>query len=336
MDKYTLFLDECNDKEKGYILVSGFAIPNNQLELFGQKIKEIKEIFWSKEYIDSHQTVLHCTELSVIHNNRKNRELYKYITRDEYNFFRRLSSSEIKDLYNRLYIKLSEVMKNFDITIFGCLIDKNRLDYIFDETSRKILEDPYNIAIQVIIENFTHFLNKRNGVGYIIYEARNAETNVSRNSLDMNMYDNFCKIKVVSKGLPYVNTNAITNRIRYFNIIRKTEENPGIEYADFITYNLFKSFFINDENDKSEFIKKVEKNIYKGELSEGEKDLSNFFGVRHIPEDFCAVDDLSKQLDKLKRAHKKLKKERDKLIEKNAILRREKEELKSKINQSME
>lgn len=336
MDKYTLFLDECSDKEKGFILVSGFAIPNSQLELFNEKIKEVKEIFWEKEYIANHQTVLHCTELSVIYNNRQNKELYKYLRREEYKFFKKLSSSEIKDLYNGLYIKLSEIMKTFDITIFGCLIDKNRLDYIFDETSRRILEDPYNIAIQIIIENFTHFLNKRNGVGYITYEARNAETNVSRNSLDMSMYDNFCKIKVVSKGLPYVNSNAITNRIRYFNIIRKTEENPGIEYADFITYNLFKSFFINDENDKSEFIKKIEKNLYKGELSEGEKDLSDFFGVRHIPEDFGMVNDLTKELEKLKRAYKNLKKDRNKLMEKNAILKREKEELKNKIKQSME
>ncbi len=44
------------------------------------------------------------------------------------------------------------------------------------------------------------------------------------NSLGMRMYDNFCKIKAISKGIPYVGVDAITNRIRYFNIVRKAEE----------------------------------------------------------------------------------------------------------------
>lgn len=336
MDKYTLFLDESSDKSKGLTLVSGFAIPNAQLELFEKSILDIKKLFWEEEYINNNSTVLHCMELSLIYNNRRNNELYKYIKRKEYRIFKSMDHARIKELYNSMYIKLCEIMKIYDITVFGCLIDEKRFEYLFDESSKRILEDPYNIAFQVIIENFTHFLNKNNGVGYIMYEARNAESNVHKNSLDMQMYDNFCKIKSTSKGIPYANSNSITNRIRYFDIVRKTEEKAGVEFADFIAFNLFKSFSIGDNNDKSEFIKKIEKNVYNGTYLERDKDLKNFYGVRKIPEDYETVNKLNKELNKLRNAYKKIKKENEKLKEKNEVLKKEKDDLKKKIVRSGE
>ena len=336
MDKYTLFLDESSDKSKGLTLVSGFAIPNAQLELFEKSILDIKKLFWEEEYINNNSTVLHCTELSLIYNNRRNNELYKYIKRKEYRIFKSMDHARIKELYNSMYIKLCEIMKIYDITVFGCLIDEKRFEYLFDESSKRILEDPYNIAFQVIIENFTHFLNKNNGVGYIMYEARNAESNVHKNSLDVQMYDNFCKIKSTSKGIPYANSNSITNRIRYFDIVRKTEEKAGVEFADFIAFNLFKSFSIGDNNDKSEFIKKIEKNVYNGTYLERDKDLKNFYGVRKIPEDYETVNKLNKELNKLRNAYKKIKKENEKLKEKNEVLKKEKDDLKKKIVRSGE
>ena len=244
--------------------------------------------------------------------------------------------TKIKELYENMYIKLCKIIKNYDITVFGCLIDEKRFDYIFDESSKRILEDPYNIAFQVIVENFTHFLNKNNGVGYIMYEARNAESNVARNSLDMRMYDNFCKIKSVSKGIPYANSNSITNRIRYFDIVRKTEEKAGIEFADFIAFNLFKSFSISDDRDKSEFIKRIEKSVYNGTFLENDKNLKNFYGIRNIPEDYETVNKLNKELNTLRNAYKKIKKENKRLIEKNGVLKKEKEELKRKMSRSEE
>ena len=331
MEKYTLFLDERDDSTSGHILVSGFTIPNNQLDLFEQKISEVKEIIWDKAYIESNETVLHCTELSTIYNNRHNKYLYKYIKRDAYKTFLKMDPSKIKNVYNDVYIKLCEIMKSFDITVFGCLLDKNKLHYLFDTNSRKLLEDYYNIALQSIIENYTHFLNVKNGVGYIVYESRNSSTDVARNSQDMTMYDNFCKIKADAKGLTYTNINSIANRIRYLNIVRKTEENAGLEYADFITYNLFRSFFINDNRDKSEFIKKIEKRLYNGGFVDEDKDLRNFFGIRYVPEDFEKYISMKKELDKLKNAHNKLKIERNNLIKKNDLLKQEKEELKNKL-----
>ena len=74
MEKYTLFLDESNDKDKGLIFVAGFAIPNSQLELFSDYILDIKKLIWDEDYINNNTTILHCTELRTIYNNRRNPE----------------------------------------------------------------------------------------------------------------------------------------------------------------------------------------------------------------------------------------------------------------------
>lgn len=44
MEKYTLFLDESSDKDKGILLVAGFAIPNSQLDIFSNSILDVKRI----------------------------------------------------------------------------------------------------------------------------------------------------------------------------------------------------------------------------------------------------------------------------------------------------
>ena len=51
--------------------------------------------------------------------------------------------------------------------------------------------------------------------------------------------------------IPYINLDALTNRIRYFDIVRKKEENAGVEFADFIAYNLFKFLVITCKSGNS-------------------------------------------------------------------------------------
>lgn len=334
MDKYTLFLDESSDKEKGIVLVAGFAIPNSQMELFSSSILEVKKLIWTEEYIKNNATILHCTELKTIYNNRRNPELYKFISRPEYRIFKKMNYNKLKDIYENIYIKLCEIIKNFDITVFGCKVDEKKFQYLFD-TSNRILEDSYNMSIQIIIENFSHFLNIKNGVGYIVYESRNNEENTHRKSPDVKMYENFCKIKSLSKGVPYVNQNLIANRIRYFDIIRKVRENPGLEFADFVVFNLYKSFFIGDPKDKTEFMKKIEKKIYNGGYSENVKMLKSFYGIRCIPEDYETINALTNNLERLQKAYKNLKKEKNNLLSKNDILKQEKGTIKEQ-NKSLQ
>lgn len=91
---------------------------------------------------------------------------------------------------------------------------------------------------------------------------------------------------------------------------------------------MYKSFFVGDTKDKTEFMKKIEKSLYNGGFSQSVKDLRCFYGVRNIPEDYETINFLNKELDRLKRAYKNLKNEKEKLSSKNTILKQEKDQIK--------
>lgn len=72
---YKLFLDESLDKEKKKFVVAGFAIESGKEMQINQRIYDAKKILWDEACIKNNETVLHCTELSVIKNNRKNKRI---------------------------------------------------------------------------------------------------------------------------------------------------------------------------------------------------------------------------------------------------------------------
>lgn len=117
VEKYTLFLDESSDKDKGILLVAGFAIPNSQLDIFSNSILDVKRIIWEEDYIKDNTTILHCTELKTIYSNRRNPDLYRYINRPEYKLFKKMDHTHIKDIYDKIYIKLCEIIKTFDSSV---------------------------------------------------------------------------------------------------------------------------------------------------------------------------------------------------------------------------
>ena len=63
MKEYNLFLDESYDKEHKKYLIAGFALEVGKEKLLQQKMKEIKEIFWDKEYIEKNN--LEGTEATI-------------------------------------------------------------------------------------------------------------------------------------------------------------------------------------------------------------------------------------------------------------------------------
>lgn len=335
MLEYTLYLDESKNVDKQLFLMSGFAIENSKFSTLQESMYNIKKIFWDEEYINNNSTILHSTELSMIYNNRKNKEKSKYIDREEYKIFKKMSSDDIKLKYHTMYNSLNEVVKKCNITTFGCLIDISDYNYLFDDKFKKISDDYFNISLQVIIENFVHFLYSVNAVGHIIYESRNSKNNIVRNSPDVKMYDNFCKIKASNKGIQHINSISISNKIRYISIVNKNDENSGLELADFITFNLLKGVSITNSSDKSEFIKKIEHTLYNGSYDLSEKDVRNFFGVRKIPQDFSYISTLEDRLKKLSKSYNNLKRERNNLVDLNKKLKEEKQKIK-KISKNID
>ena len=323
MKKYKLFLDESENRNANSLIVAGFAIDSDMESDLNNSVYQIKHLLWDDAYIKSASTVLHCTELSVIKNNRSNPRLSSVIKRDCYRFFDTLQANEIKDKIDSVIEKIRITINTKDITILGCIIDRNRFNDYYPHSNP--LDDEYYIALETIIENFVHFLNKNNAVGEIIYESR--DNNDSINSADVKMYQNFCRILVNNKGIISFTSQEIQKRIRSFITVSKNEEIPGLEITDFIVFYIQK-YLHTDATQKPDILKAIEKKTYNGSFDLSSRDLRNYFGVRKYPLPYEEISNQNTELRRVKTALKKKKDENTKLNNKlkKIILEKRKEE----------
>lgn len=329
LPEYTLYLDEStNDKEKTFC-IAGCIIKNSEIAKIDNEINNIKKIIWTDSEIETLSPVLHSTELNIIYNNRTNPRKATY-TSGAYTVFNAKTKEEIVQIYNNTYSKLSALIKNNGIVTLCCIIDKNLFEKYYTITSsKKLLDDCYDIAMQEIIECYTHYLASVGGVGSIVYEARSNEGENHTTSADNKMLHNFCKIKVNSKGISHISNRVVCDRIRFLNIVSKKENHAGLQIADFIAFNYLK-WLSRKENDRTDFMKRIHQAAYNGTYSLEDTDLRSCWGVRIIPTNYLQINDLQRELKTLRKAYENLKNDRNNISKKLEKIKLEKKSIQEK------
>ena len=327
MPNFTLFLDESNHAKNNFLCIAGCIINNDDLKTLDNEINNIKTLIWDEDYIKENTPILHASELSSIYKNRGN-YIKMQRAKENYRPLASKNSDQICEIYDKVYKSLSVLIKDLKITTICCIIDKNKLEkYYCIPSKQKLLDDWYEIAMQKILESYTHFLCTQEAIGSVIYEARD-----NNSSLDNKMHNNYCKFKVNGKGAEYLSSKAIFDNIRFFNIISKKDDNPGLQLADFIAFNYLK-WFMSNEGSRTEFMKKIHKAAYNGSYDLSHKDCREYFGVRILPHSFFEVQDLRCNLNKIKKAQKNLKRERNRLNDRLEQVIKEKRELNNKYQE---
>lgn len=327
MEEYILYLDESKNSKGTVFVIGGFAIKKNEIEKLEKYILTAKKCIWEDDYISNEHPVLHCTDLNVIHNNRKNKNRSNIIKNYEFlNILDGKEPEQIKDIYNNVYIKLCEAVKNLSIVPLGCILNLQKYRFIYNNYLDGKYELFFEVAMQQIIENFSYYLYCNNGVGSIVYESRNGKTE-SKNSNDSKMFDNFCKIKICNKGISFITQKTIFETVKYFNSYSKHDDIAGLQLADFIAYE-----FMNRGNDLNignypEFTKKLFSRLYNGGFSLEDKDLRHYFGLRSLPFDYELIISQQSQIERLERANRNLKSEKNKLFTDNQRLKERKQKL---------
>lgn len=328
MDEYTLFLDESKNKERTLFTISGIIIKDGNLEKLYSGINDVKKCIWADGYNDGDYPVLHCVELSIINNNRKNKKfLSTYLkSHSTFSILGSKSDAEIRKIYDNVYSLFSKTLKETDCITIGCLIDIQKFKYIYGNSISSNGELLFEVAMQEIIENYAHFLLNVNGIGNIVYESRNDELALTNKSPDFKMYDNFCKIKSCNKGISFINQENIAKTIRYFYVYDKSEDIPGLQFADFVAYNVLHN--INRTKEQySEFMKKILKRLYNGGHDLSVKDLRDYFGLKKLPYDFETIHRLKDENATIKKSYDSIKMERNSLKKKNESLIDKKDKL---------
>lgn len=329
--EYTLFLDESYNDQTDLFCIAGCIIKNTNLSALDTAITEIKKLIWTQDELESLTPVLHSTELNIAYNNRNNPKISQY-TKAAYTVFNSKSNDEIKHIYQDVYAKFSTLVKNQDITTLCCIIDRKKFKSYYSLPSQpRLLDDWYDIAMQEILESYTHYLCKVNGVGSVIYEARSDSSANRSNSLDNKMFHNFCKVKVNGKGVAYLTNRTIYDRIRFLNIVTKKENHAGLQLADFIAFNYIK-WFTRNENERTDFMKRIHLAAYNGNHDLSTEDLRECWGVRILPNDVLKVQNLQAELKALKKSYANLKTERNRLNRKLKTIIKEKRALQEKYD----
>ena len=133
------------------------------------------------------------------------------------------------------------------------------------------------------------------------------------------MYNNFCKIKACNKGVTFIDQETISKTIRYLYMHSKQEDIPGLQFADFVAYNMIQSTNRTTEQ-YTEFMKKISDRLYNGGHELTGKDLRDYFGLKKLPYDFQRIHLLEDANTALKKSNDNIKTERNNLIKRNNLL----------------
>lgn len=147
-NEYTLYLDESKSVDNIFV-IGGFACHIEKEHEVEQKLKELKNIIW-KDTKDRENKVFHATD---------------YIKR-----------------YPTAFMDLIKIVREINGTVFATVIKLDELAELFGVSYSKnernefsLVDDPFNIALEKVIENYTHFLFYKGAFGKTIYEGRNSD-----------------------------------------------------------------------------------------------------------------------------------------------------------------
>ena len=215
MNEYTLYLDESytyrNNGKKPAFAVGGFIVKNSDIPNVNFRIDELKKEIWKDLNVPT-DVILHELDLK----DALNKRIKKKDLKSEYVRFR-----DDNRKANTLYRRISKIIKTQNIHTVGCVVIKNRY---FSNFPKVIANEISLVCMQIIIENYVHFLMKNDATGSIVYESRDA--------MDNTMLRRYYQI--ASIGTMYIKPDAIQQRILQFRFIHKKENCQCLQLADFI------------------------------------------------------------------------------------------------------
>lgn len=266
MDTYTLYLDESeipikNSKQEDeniYFAIGGVILPDDYHDNhFSQALSEIKRKIWCEDkYQSVYDTfVLHEMDITAAHHkhfsalkNKYNRVFAKY------------------SKYNLLYEELSNLVNNSDITVLCAFVNQNELNRIYPMNS---INDRLSILMQIIIENYYHFLVTHNAKGKICYEYIDS----GQNKIVQKRYDN-----IRQTGTMFYSAKSINKSVIGFCFKKKSENIAGLQLADFVP-NTLTRFKCNKTNNSDVTFKSIYAKLYDG----NGLNMCHKFGLKEIP-----------------------------------------------------
>lgn len=221
-DKYHLYLDESETHTNGkkrIFCIAGIIVKKEVHDNFlVSEVNDIKKKLWGNISINNNQYILHEKDIRFAQNQNNKFKLHEIDP--IYRIFKDNRPSSL------LYNGLEKIINNPEITVIGGCIVSNE---IYKHYDNHILPEKQLIIMQVLLENFCHFLRSKKAEGHIFYEAVEEKANNL-------MRRRFNHIELM--GTMYVSPKAIQDHIVDMQFPNKTENVVGLQIADFIPNNI--------------------------------------------------------------------------------------------------
>lgn len=213
---YTLYLDEiqANNPFK-YFCLAGVIIEDKLYEeTIVPTIKSIKS-----NHFNTTDVILHESDI------RKGKNLTPE-NANQILIKSKMTNKKNRDFY---FSDIVEFFNSNEFTVISAsLHQQNAIDTYPDH------RDKYFMALQIILENFTHFLIENNGIGQILIESRRSQHNTS---LDDQLDMHFNKLRCLT-GTLFYNAETISKYIKTIAFEEKNKNNIGLQIADMIPNSL--------------------------------------------------------------------------------------------------
>lgn len=227
MKEYYLFLDEIKPNAFGtYFALGGYTISKENYEnILIPKLQKIKE-----DNMPNPSLPLHLYDM------RKNQKGFEF-----------LADSQVRD---SLFESIKKLIRELDIKVFVSAIDTKKYDNMYFHTHTN---DIYDINLQIILENFVHYLLGVNGTGSFFIESRNPVEN---------KYLQICYYRLLTSGTLFIDAKTIMDRLSILSFPLKSDNNLGVQLADFIPMSFIRH--VVGSKDYYELYGTFNKKIYKG------------------------------------------------------------------------
>lgn len=200
MAEYTLYLDEILPLEKlKYFCLAGVVIRDDIYTTdIIPSVNTIKDtIFGTREII------LHEASIKRPKNNTPYMKVKDFKTRGSY------------------FTLVKELFDTKDFHVIGAALNADNAQQLYPGH-----RDRYFMCLQIILENFTHFLITNGGVGKIVIESRNPKQN-------QQLRKHFNNLRC-STGTLFYNPKEIGSYISSIEFPEKKSNNIGLQIADMI------------------------------------------------------------------------------------------------------
>ena len=235
--------------------MAGVIVAEDDYAQLQSSVNQLKHNVWP-ELSNPESVILHQMRLIEAEKGRLNTSKYP-----EYSKFNR-RSERIK-----FYDELKKVFVNNKLTIVGSSINEDNLKMYY-WVAGKNKQDQYLVAMQLLLENYCHFLCMNNAVGNIIYEHRELIG-------DEKLRDKYYHMKLM--GSMYMTKEAAEKRLLGIDFIDKADNEAGLQIADFVP-NSFARNHAGISQPNPNIFTTLRYNLYDGNV--GKRDR---FGIKYMP-----------------------------------------------------